>query len=141
MDYSLMLSILTLIATLAVLYLKRNQIRQSEIHLNDKVCHVGTKAICIFNDYKTLKTDQWGPLNGVADDRICFKTMLKNYEKVEVGANVVNIKEFVHKTIQKWKDEKVSRLHFHYSGHGISNKLVKAVFSGTTEYKCISPDG
>ena len=50
--------------------------------------------------------------------------MLKSdYDIVEV-MNHNDIHAFVEETLEKWKNEKIHRLHFHFSGHGEINQIV-----------------
>ena len=80
------------------------------------------KAICVFNDYSH---DHNNFLPGVAEDKKRIRTMLTEggYDIEEV-TNENDIEKSVVNISQKWKDQAIDRLHFHFSGHGSINQTV-----------------
>lgn len=50
--------------------------------------------------------------------------MLEKKYDVVVKTNQKYIEICVMSILQKWQHEKIRRLHFHYSGHGINNRIV-----------------
>jgi len=86
------------------------------------------KAILIFNDYdnKEAKGDGWPQLLGVANDKVVMRHMLRNdYDILEI-VNERNFFQFIDEKTTRWRGEKMRRLHFHFSGHGILNTDIDA---------------
>ena len=89
------------------------------------------KAILIFNEYDDQEaiSDGWIFLPGVKDDRRIWKNFLENRYDIVEGVNLNDIEKFVRDLLPQWQDEKIDRLHFHFSGHGIFNQTIHAQIS------------
>ena len=79
-------------------------------------------ALIIANSkYKSKDHD----LPKVTDDAVMMKEMLNIHDyKIEVYPDVEDIGNQLENFVKKCKVEKIDRLHFHFSGHGVHNALI-----------------
>ena len=69
--------------------------------------------------------DGWSPLPGANQDRATIREMLeKDYDMAEMK-DQEDIEHCVINLLRQWQHEKINRLHFHFSGHGIFNQTVQ----------------
>ena len=101
------------------------------------------KAICIFNTYQNQQAaaDGWDAIPGANQDRETIRRMLeKDYDIAEMIDQddilycVINLR-------RQWQSEKIHRLHFHFSGHGIFNQTVETNDSQYDEVDSRTPFG
>ena len=85
------------------------------------------KAICIFNTYKNQQAadDGWGTLPGANQDRFTIRKMLEHHYDIAEMTDQDDIEHCVIKIMRQWQHEKINRLHFHFSGHGMFNQTVQ----------------
>ena len=58
-----------------------------------------------------------------------MKNFLENRYEIVEGVNLNDIEEYVRDLLPQWQDDKINRLHFHFSGHGIFNQTIHAQIS------------
>ena len=102
------------------------------------------KAICIYNTYhdERAKADRWDTLPGVIGDMTKMTKMLEEgHYDVRNEINQDNIENCIARVLWQWKDEKINRLHFHFSGHGIHNQTVETHRNDLDEVDSSTPIG
>lgn len=104
------------------------------------------KALCIFNSYENEPACQeWGKLFGTKRDLKQIKILFEKDYDLTIKEDVVDIMTCVNEYLKdvKKKNEKVKRLHFLFSGHGVYNQelVIDTDDAVDTTIKCPTPMG